>query len=119
MAGLLSKSLDSPDETRDFPEGHVDIVNLGDVTLGRAAFQPGWRWTQHMAAIAGTDTCRANHTGYVLSGRMRVVMDDGEEGVTGPGEAFLIPPGHDAWVEGDEPCVVLDWTGMGRYAVQD
>jgi len=116
MAGLLAKSLDSPDDTRQFPQGHVDLVALGDVMLGRAVFQPGWRWSQHMASMAGTDSCQAHHTGYVLSGRMRVVMDDGEEGVAGPGDALLIPPGHDAWIEGDEPCVVLDWTGMARYA---
>lgn len=116
MSDLIAKSLDSPDEVRQFPHGHVAIVTLGPTTLGRGVFEPGWRWTEHMAAAAGTRSCAANHTCYVLSGRMRVVMDDGEEGVAGPGDAVLIPPGHDAWVEGDEPCVLLDWTGMSRYA---
>ena len=116
MGGLVSKSLEAPDERRDFPHGHVDIVNLGDTTLGRGVFEPGWRWSEHMKAGAGTDSCQAAHTGYVLSGRMRVVMDDGDEGVAGPGDAVMIAPGHDAWVEGDEPCVLLDWTGMTRYA---
>jgi quercetin dioxygenase-like cupin family protein len=116
MGGLVAKSLDSPDERREFPEGYADIVTLGETTLGRGVFEPGWRWSEHIAPVAGTESCQAPHTGYVLSGAMRVVMDDGQEGVARAGDAFLIPPGHDAWVEGDEPCVVLDWTGMAQYA---
>lgn len=116
MAGMEIKSFGSPDEARSFEKGKADIVNLGEITLGRGEFQPGWRWSDHMQATAGTDSCQASHTGYVLSGRLRVKMDDGAEHEVGPADAFVIPPGHDAWVVGDEPCVLLDWTGMARYA---
>ncbi len=114
---LLAKSLDLPDETRPFPaKGRIDVVLLGEVTVGRGVLEPGWRWSEHVQPLAGTDSCEASHTGYVLSGRMKVVMDDGGEGDAGPGFAFVIPPGHDACVVGDEPCVFLDWTGMAEYA---
>ena len=117
MGTLEAKSLDRPDETRAMADkGKVDIVQLGGVTVGRGTFQPGWRWSQHVKPLAGTDSCQAAHTGYVLSGRMRVRMDDGAEGEAGAGDAMVIAPGHDAWVVGDEPCVVLDFSGMADYA---
>jgi quercetin dioxygenase-like cupin family protein len=77
--------------------------------------EPGWRWSEHARPIAGTDSCQAVHTGYILSGRMQVVMDDGTDGRAGPGDAFVIPPGHDAWTVGDDPCVFLDFSGMADY----
>jgi quercetin dioxygenase-like cupin family protein len=117
MAGLEAKSLDQPDETRPFvAKGKLDLVKLGSVTVGRGVFEPGWRWSQHVKPIAGTDSCQSSHVGYVLSGRMKVVMDDGTEGEARPGMAVVIPPGHDAWVEGDEACVVLDFSGFTDYA---
>lgn len=113
---LEAKSLDSPDETRPFVDkGKVDIVNLGGVTVGRGVVEPGWRWSEHARPIAGTDSCQAAHTGYILSGRMQVVMDDGTDGHAGPGDAFVIPPGHDAGTVGDDPCVFLDFSGMADY----
>ena len=113
---LEAKSLDTPDETRPFVEkGKVDIVTLGEVTVGRGVLEPGWRWSDHARPIGGTDSCQAAHTGYVLSGRMKVVMDDGTEGQAEPGDAFVIPPGHDAWTVGDDPCVFLDFSGMSDY----
>ena len=116
---LAAKSLDSPDETRPvLDRGKVDIVNLGDVTVGRGVVEPGWRWSVHAKPIAGTDSCQAAHTGYILSGRMHVAMDDGTEGVAAAGDAFVIPPGHDAWTVGDEPCVFLDFSGMAGYIRQ-
>lgn len=119
-AKLVAKSLDQPDETRPFAgKGKVDVVLLGDVTAGRGVLEPGWRWSEHVKPIAGTDSCQAAHTGYVLSGRMKVVMDDGSEGEAGPGFAFVIPPGHDAWVIGEEPCIFLDFSGMERYATSE
>lgn len=114
---LEVKSLESPDETRSFVEnGKVDIVNVGDAVVGRAVFEPGWRWSEHVRPIAGTDSCQSAHTGYCISGRMKVVMDDGSEAEIGPGDAFVIPPGHDAWTIGDEACIELDFSGMGQYA---
>jgi quercetin dioxygenase-like cupin family protein len=115
-ASLVARSLDEPDEIREFPLGQVSIVNLDGVTVGRGVFQPGWRWSEHVKPLAGTSSCEAAHTGYIQSGRMQVRMDDGTEGVAGPGDAFVIAPGHDAWIVGDQPCVFLDFTGMAQYA---
>ena len=118
MAGLVRKSLDSPEETRQFEggTGHLELVNSDHGTVGRATFNPGWKWSQHVKPIAGTESCQASHMGYVLSGRMKVVMDDGEEQEFGPGDLMVCPPGHDAWTVGDEACVVVDWQGVADYA---
>ncbi|QIN80709.1 cupin domain-containing protein [Rubrobacter marinus] len=114
---MQGKSLDSPDEVRSFEKGRMDVVNLGgDVVAGRAVFEPGWRWSEHVKPVAGTDSCQVAHVGYVLSGRLHVRMDDGSEGELGPGDAMTIPPGHDAWTVGDEPCTMLDFSGAERYA---
>jgi hypothetical protein len=116
MTSLVAKGFAEPDEVREFPRGRIALVDLGGVLAGRGEFQPGWRWSEHVKPIAGTPSCQAAHTGYVLSGRMRVVTDDGVEGEAGPGDAFHIAPGHDAWIVGDETCVFLDFTGMRGYA---
>jgi hypothetical protein len=113
---LASKSFTEPEEVREFPHGHIDLVNVGATTVGRAEFEPGWRWSQDVKPIAGTDSCQAAHTGYVLSGRIHVVMDDGREAEAGPGEAVCVEPGHDAWTVGNETCVMLDFTGLTEYA---
>lgn len=114
---LVSKSLDTPDETRPFvSNGHVDVVVVGPVTVGRIVCEPGWRWSEHVGPLAGTDSCEATHAGYVISGRMVIRMDDGTEVETVPGDAVYIGPGHDAWIVGDEPCVMLDFSGMAEYA---
>jgi len=110
------KGLDSPDEVRSFDKGRMDVVTLGNVTVGRAVFEPGWRWSECVKPIAGTDSCQVPHVGYVVSGRMKVVMDDGAEEEFGPNDALVIPPGHDAWILGEEPCVVLDFAGADEYA---
>ena len=118
MSGLLRKSFSSPDETRAFEggTGQVEIFNTESGTVGRATFQPGWRWSEHVRPIAGTDSCEAAHMGYCVSGRMKVVMDDGQEAEYGPGDFAQIPPGHDAWIIGNEPCVFIDWQGFADYA---
>jgi quercetin dioxygenase-like cupin family protein len=118
MAALQRKSLNKPDETRPFKDGKgkVDIVNVGPHTLGRGVFEPGWRWSEHVKPIAGTPSCQVAHTGHVLEGRMAVRMDDGSEVEYGPGDAFHIPPGHDAWIVGNQRCVVMDFTGGAQYA---
>ena len=114
---LETRNLDTPDETRKFENGHMNVVSIAGSNVGRAVFEPGWRWSNDVKPIAGTDSCQVAHAGYVVSGRMHVVMDDGTEGEAGPGDAVVISPGHDAWIVGDEPCVMLDWSGSTNYAV--
>src|ERR671916_2721382 len=110
MAELDVKSFDSPDETRPFEgKGKADVVNLGGRTIGKGTFEPGWRWSENVKPIAGTDSCQVSHLGYCVSGRMKVMMDDGTEGEVGPGQVVAIPPGHDAVVVGDEACVLIDF----------
>jgi hypothetical protein len=117
MAGMLIKKFSSPDETRPFAaKGRADILQFGDGAVGRGVFEPGWKWSTHVKPIAGTRSCEAAHSGYVVSGRMHVVMDDGQEGEVGPGDYAVIPAGHDAWTVGSEPCVFVDFVGMERYA---
>jgi quercetin dioxygenase-like cupin family protein len=118
MAGMIRKSLDSPEETRSFEAGtgQLELVNVEEAPVGRATFQPGWRWSEHIKPIARTESCQAAHLCYYISGRMNVVMDDGQELEFGPGDFAVIPPGHDAWIVGDEPCVVIDWQGFAGYA---
>lgn len=113
---IEAKNLDAPEETRAFTNGRIDLVDIAGVTVGRAQFESGWRWSNDVKPIAGTDSCQAAHTGYVLSGRMHIVMDDGTEAEVGPGDAVVISPGHDAWIVGDETCVMLDWSGSATYA---
>ncbi len=116
MAGSEQKSFDTPDEVREFPHGRAEIVKIGGGEVGRLYVEPGWRWSNDVKPIAGTDSCQVAHTGYVLSGRMHIVMDDGTEGDVGPGDAIVLSPGHDAWIVGDEPCILLDWSGSATYA---
>ena len=117
MAQTEVKNFDSPDETRPFEgKGQAKVVNLAGHTIGRGTFEPGWKWSANVKPIAQTDSCEVSHLGYVLSGRMRVFMDDGGEGECGPGDVVAIPPGHDAETVGDEPCVVLDFGEFGDYA---
>ena len=110
------QNIDKPHETRPFREhGHMDVVTLGDFTLGRGTFEPGWRWSEDVKPIAGTDSCQVRHTGICLSGHMIVRSDDGTEVNIGPGDVLVLEPGHDAWTLGDEPCVLLD-TSVAAYA---
>jgi uncharacterized cupin superfamily protein len=112
MAEPIVKSLEQPEESHSpSGRGRVDLVALGEVTVGRASFQPGWHWSRDMSSHAGTELCQVTHTGYVVSGRSIVRMADGTEVELGPGDAFMIPAGHDAWVVGDEPYVTVDFTG--------
>ena len=118
MSDLIRMSLDSPEEVRKFggDSGQLELVNLEAAPVGRATFSPGWRWSEHVKPIAGTHSCQAAHTCYFVSGRMNVVMDDGQEMEYGPGDFAIMPPGHDAWIVGGEPCVVIDWQGFADYA---
>ena len=118
MSGLIRKGFDAPEEVRKFEgdSGQLELVNMDAGPVGRATFKPGWRWSEHVKPIAGTDSCQAAHTCYFVSGRMKVVMDDGEEAEYGPGDFAIMPPGHDAWIVGDDACVVVDWQGFADYA---
>jgi hypothetical protein len=117
MADIEVKSFDSPDETRPFEgNGQADVVNVAGKTIGKGTFEPGWRWSENVKPIAQTDSCQVSHLGYVLSGRMKVFMDDGGEKEVGPNQVFAIPPGHDAEVVGDEACVMVDFGEFGDYA---
>jgi hypothetical protein len=116
MATAQKKNLDSPDETRNFDKGKLQLVSIGDTTCGRFVFEPGWQWSKSVKPIVKTDSCQQQHTGYIISGRMRVKMDDGTEAEAGPGDFMIIPPGHDAWMVGNEPCVGIDFTGAKTYA---
>lgn len=112
------KHLNSPDETRTFEKGKLELVNMKGGTIGRLTLFPGWKWSQHVKPIAGTKSCEAPHFQYHVSGRLRIRMDDGTEFEAGPGDVTSLPSGHDAWVVGNEPVVVIDWHGAMEYAQQ-
>jgi hypothetical protein len=116
MTQMQKKTFSQPDEIRTFENGKVELVTLGGVTFGRATFQPGWKWSISLKPLVNTKSCQAPHLGYHVSGRLHVVMDDGSEKEFGPGDISLIPPGHDAWVVGDEPVIIIDISGMIHYA---
>jgi uncharacterized RmlC-like cupin family protein len=108
--------LDEPTETRSFEKGRFDVYRVGEMTLGRATYEPGWRWRQHLGAASGQDWCEVEHVGLVLSGQAMAAMRDGTEKVMRAGEFFYVPPGHDSWVVGDEPYVSLHIMGSEEYA---
>jgi hypothetical protein len=110
------RSFDKPDDVRNFPKGKLELVKIGGATIGRAIFEPGWRWSTSVQPIAQTKSCEAPHFQYHVSGIMRVKMDDGSEYDCKPGDVSLFPSGHDAWVVGDETAVVIDFQGMVDYA---
>ena len=117
MPSTEIKNFDSPDEVRPFEgNGRADVLKIGGQTIGRGTFEPGWRWSNNVKPIAGTESCQVSHLAYVVSGRMGIRMDDGSEAEVGPGDVFACPPGHDAWVVGDQPCVAVDFGEFGEYA---
>lgn len=116
MAKAESKNVGRPDETRKFERGQIELVNIGGGSVGKATFEPGWRWSEHVKPIAKTEWCEAPHFMYQISGRMHVKMADGQEFEMGPGDVALLPSGHDAWVVGDERVVAIDWQGATNYA---
>ncbi|MCS5711321.1 cupin domain-containing protein [Candidatus Berkiella aquae] len=109
------KSFNRPDEVRDFPKGKLEIITIGGVIIGRATFQPGWRWSESLQPIAKTTSCEAPHFQYHIAGVLKVKMDDGQEYECRAGDISLLPSGHDAWVVGDEPVIVVDFQGMYNY----
>lgn len=115
--GMQVKSLNQPDDTRATADkGKIETVSLDGVTIGRMGLDAGWRWSEHVKPIVGTESCQVPHVGYVLSGRLMVRMDDGSEHELTPGDAYTIAPGHDAWVVGDERYSALEFASAERYA---
>jgi hypothetical protein len=110
------KSHESPDEVRSPDKTRVEVVNLEGYTIGRLNFEPGWRWSTCVKPVVKTDLCRLSHVGHAVSGRLRVHMGDGSEKTISAGESYTIPPGHDAWVEGDEPFVGIEVLSADVYA---
>lgn len=110
------RSFDKADEVRDFPNGRAEILNVGDSEIGRLVLEPGWRWSNDVKPIAGTDSCHAPHFQFHVAGQLAIRMDDGTEFIAGPGDVTSLPSGHDAWVVGDEAVVVVDWFGASNYA---
>lgn len=116
MADALSKSFERPDEVVEFPNVRTRIVDLGDLTVGELVSQPGWRWSQDVRPTVGGEWCQARHVGFVISGRLGVEFPDGSHFEFGPGDVFDIPPGHDGYTIGDEPCVQVEWMGIRAFA---
>ena len=116
---MEKKNLDSPMETRTFDKGKFEVVKIGGVSVGRATFEPGWKWSTCVKPLVKTNSCQAEHAIYMVSGKMKTVMDDGSEMEFKAGDAGFIPAGHDAWVIGNEPVVYLDFTAAEYYAKKD
>jgi len=119
MAGMGTaeqKAFAKPDETREFAHGKVELVEIGGSQIGRLTLEPGWRWSESVKPTAGTDWCEAPHFQYHVAGTLHVQMADGTEFDAVPGDVTALPQGHDAWVVGDEPVVVVDWWGASNYA---
>ena len=117
MLEVILKRFETPDETRVFEKGKLEIVRIGGMTIGRASYEPGWRWSEHVSPIAGTQLCEVEHVGMVLSGRAMAAMKDGTEVELTAGSLFYVPPvAHDSWVIGNEPYVSLHFLGADQYA---
>jgi hypothetical protein len=116
MQAMEHRSFEQPDETREFPNDRAEMLRVGGGEVGRLVLQPGWRWSNDVKPIAKTASCEAPHLQYHVSGRLAIRMDDGTEFVAGPGDITSLPRGHDAWVVGDEPAIVVDWFGASNYA---
>lgn len=110
------KTFEMADELREFAHGRVEILEIGGTEVGRFVLEPGWRWSNDVRPIAGTDSCQAAHFQYHVSGRLAIRMDDGTEMIAEAGDITSLPSGHDAWVLGDEPVVVVDFFGASTYA---
>jgi hypothetical protein len=113
---VILKRFENPDETRAFEKGKFEIVQIGGMTIGRATYQPGWKWSEHVGKAMGLRRCPVEHVGMVVAGCATAAMDDGRVIEMHPGDVFYVPPGHDSWVVGNEPYVSLHFMGAGDYA---
>ena len=111
-----AKSFNKPEEVRTFPKGKVELITIGGATIGRATLEPGWKWSTSVQPLAKTKSCEAPHFQYHMSGTLKIVMDDGTQFECKAGDVSLLPGGHDAWVVGNEPVVLVDFQGMAEYA---
>jgi hypothetical protein len=111
-------SFSKPDEIRTFPKGRLELIKIGGTTVGRAVLEPGWKWSTSVQPLVNTRSCEAPHFQYHVSGTLKIVMDDGREFTCKAGDVSLLPEGHDAWVVGDEPVVIIDFQGMAEYALK-
>jgi len=116
MSKVELKDFAFPDETRTFEKGKVELVHIGGGVVGKLTLEPGWRWSLHVKPIAQTEWCEAPHFQYQVCGNVHVVMSDGHQFDSGPGQVIALPQGHDAWVVGNEPVVLIDWAGASNYA---
>ena len=116
---LEVKRFDGPDELLEFPKGRFEKVAIGGMVLGRASYEPGWKWSEHVGPTVGTKSCEVEHIGLVVSGRAAIRMNDGTERIVGPGDLFSVPGGHDSWVVGKEPYVSLHFLGADTYAAKE
>ncbi len=110
------KRFDSPDGSRIFSKGKFELLSTGGMTVGRASYAPGWKWSEHVGPSVGEKSCKVEHVCMVVSGRAMIAMDDGTQVEVKPGDVFYVPPGHDSWVLGDEPYVSLHFLGSEHYA---
>jgi class 3 adenylate cyclase len=117
MPRLQRKSFTTPDQVRTFPTGRIDVVTLDEMAIGRVVLQPGWRWSKDVAPIAGTSSCQHRHVGHMITGSLEVRMNDGTKLVIGPNDAYEIPPGHDAWVLGEESCDSVEFTSAHAFGL--
>jgi class 3 adenylate cyclase len=115
-SAAVVRRFDDADEHREFALGRFDLVQIGGITVGRAAYEPGWRWSEHVKPLVGTPWCDFHHFGLVLAGRLHIEMSDGTSMEVGPDSVYEIPPGHDGWVIGDEPAVMIEWAGLYTFA---
>jgi mannose-6-phosphate isomerase-like protein (cupin superfamily) len=116
MLNVILKRFEEPDEVRIFPKGKFELVHVGGMTIGRASYEPGWKWSVHVGAASGAKSCQVEHVGMVISGKATAAMDDGRVVEMKAGDVFYIDPGHDSWVVGDEPYVSLHFLGAEAYA---
>jgi mannose-6-phosphate isomerase-like protein (cupin superfamily) len=116
VSDVFVKRFAVPDERRDFVKGNFELLRVGNMTVGRASYEPGWKWSEHVGPTVGSTSCNVDHVGMVVTGRAMVRMDDGREFQLTPGDVFAIGPGHDSWVVGNEPYVSLHFIGADSYA---